>query len=237
VAVAVAGSGCDGMGGVPDPRAAARLTGILSPLPRPPPPRYRAAGKEIAKIALREEYGLHEEALAIYKKFGHHAEALGVLLAPIGDLDRAAEYASRVDQKEIWSQLAAAQLEASLVKDAIDSYIKAGDPAAHEGVIAAAERDGKWDDLVRFLEMARKTLKERAVDSALAYALAQTGRLGELESFVTSPNVADLQHIGDRCVGGAGGGRGQRGHAGARGFEGGATATAFTPLPLTFIRV
>ena len=32
-----------------------------------------AAGKEIAKIALREEYAMFEEALAIYKKFSLHA--------------------------------------------------------------------------------------------------------------------------------------------------------------------
>ena len=33
-------------------------------------------------------------------------EALEVLLTNIGDLERASEYASRVDNKEIWSQLA-----------------------------------------------------------------------------------------------------------------------------------
>ena len=143
---------------------------------------------------------MHEEAFAIYAKFSHHAEALGVLLAQIADIERAAEYASRVNEKEVWSQLAAAQLGASLVGDAIDSYIKAGDPSNFEGVIRVAEGAGKWEDLVRFLEMARKAgTKERAVDSALVYALAQAARLGELESFVTSPNVADLQHIGDRA--------------------------------------
>lgn len=122
-----------------------------------------------------------------------------MLLDNVGDIERAAEYAARVDDKAVWSQLAAAQLAASLTKDAIDSYIKAGDPSNYEGVIRVAEGSGAWEDLVRFLEMARKTLKERSVDSALVYAFAQAGRLGELESFVTSPNVADLQHIGDRA--------------------------------------
>jgi clathrin heavy chain len=36
------------------------------------------------------------------------------------------------------------------------------------------------------------------VISALTYALAQTGRLADLEVFVTSPNVADIQHVGER---------------------------------------
>ncbi len=94
--------------------------------------------------------------------------------------------------------LARAQLEAAMVKEAVDSYIKAGDHSAFAAVIAAGERESKFEDLVRYLEMARKGAKERAIDSALVYALAQTRRLAELESFVTSPNVADIQHVGDR---------------------------------------
>jgi protein-tyrosine-phosphatase len=155
-------------------------------------------GKEIAKIALRDEYGMFEEAFTIYKKFEHHLDAVGVLLTKCNDIERAFEYAQRVNKPEVWSTLAAAQLAAALIKDAIDSYIKAADPANFEAVIAASEAEGKFDDLVRFLEMARKSLKERAVDSALTYALAQTNRLADLEAFVTSPNVADIQHTGER---------------------------------------
>ena len=155
-------------------------------------------GKEIAKIALREEYQLYEEAFTIYKKFEHHLEAIEVLLERFNDIDRAVEYAQRVNKNDVWSTLAAAQLVAGLVKDAIDSYIKAADSATFENVIRIAEGEGKFEDLVRYLEMARKTLKERAVDSALTYALAQTGRLADLEVFVTSPNVADIQHVGER---------------------------------------
>lgn len=157
-------------------------------------------GLEIAKIALRDEYRLFEEAFAIYKKFDHHLEAVDVLLTRVGDIDRAAEYATRVDDKAVWSVLAKAQLEANLIKEAVDSYIKAADATNAAVVIAAGEREGRFEDLVRFLEMARKVAgaKERPIDSALAYALAQTKRLSELEAFVTSPNVADIQHVGDR---------------------------------------
>lgn len=138
-------------------------------------------GKEIAKIALRDEYQLFEEAFTIYKKFAHHLEAVrkgegrrrhavgrptpprpppraaqvGVLLEKINDIDRASEYATRVNDKEVWSLLAAAQLAAGLVKDAIDSYIKAADTGNYPAVIASAEAAGKFDDLVRFLEMVR----------------------------------------------------------------------------------
>jgi clathrin heavy chain len=159
-------------------------------------------GPEIAKIALREEYGMYEEAHAIYKKFDLHLDAVGVLLGPIADLDRALEYATRVNDKDVWSLLGKSQLDAGLVKDAVDSYIKASDASQFDAVIAAGERDGKFEDLVRFLEMARKAgglTKERGVDTALVYALAQTKRLAELEQLVSSPNVADIQGVGDRC--------------------------------------
>ena len=65
---------------------------------------------------------------------------------------------------------------------AIDSYIKAADASNAAAVIAAGEREGRFEDLVRFLEMARKVAgaKERPIDSALAYALAQTKRMSEL---------------------------------------------------------
>lgn len=157
-------------------------------------------GLEIAKIALRDEYQLFEEALTIYSKGNHHAQAMDVLLNRLQDIDRAAEYAQRVNDKDTWSLLAKAQLDANMVKEAVDSYIKAADHSNYAAVIAAGEREAKFEDLVRFLEMARKhNAKERAVDSALGYALAQTRRLAELESFVSSPNVADIQHVGDRC--------------------------------------
>ena len=156
-------------------------------------------GREIAKIALRDEYQLFEEAFTIYKKFGHHVEAIEVLLDKKADLDRAAEYAQRVNEKDCWSRLAAAQLAADMVKDAIDSYIRGPDASNFEGVIRVAEREAKFDDLVRYLEMARKSVKERVVDSALVYALSQTRRLGDLEAFISSPNVADIQAAGDRC--------------------------------------
>jgi clathrin heavy chain len=76
------------------------------------------------------------------------------LLGQLSDLDRALEYATRVNDKAVWSVLGKSQLDAGLVKDAIDSYIKASDAANFASVIAAAERDGKYEDLVRFLEMA-----------------------------------------------------------------------------------
>ncbi len=55
-----------------------------------------------------------------------------------------------------------------------------------------AEADLKYEDLVRYLTMARETLKERYIDTELVYSLAQTN-LADLETFITSPNVAEIQ--------------------------------------------
>lgn len=61
----------------------------------------------------------------------------------------------------MWSQLAKAQLNQGLVKEAIDSYIKADDPSAYMAVVETASKNDSWEDLVRYLQMARKKARER----------------------------------------------------------------------------
>ena len=50
--------------------------------------------------------------------------------------------------------------------------------------------------------MARQTLKEQMVDSELVFAYAKCGqrRLPDLEVFISEPNQADLNSVGERCV-------------------------------------
>jgi clathrin heavy chain len=164
-------------------------------------------GPKIASVALRPEYQLFEEAFTVYKKFKMHVEAADVLLNHVGSLDRAAEYAEQLDRstteravvKQVWTRVARSQLEAGMFKEAVDSYIRAAEPADFAKVISVGHENGAWEDLVRFLEMARKTLKDRAVDTELAHSLAQANRLSDLEILVTAPNVADIQGVGDRC--------------------------------------
>lgn len=69
---------------------------------------------------------------------------LQVLIEHIGNLDRAYEFAERCNEPPVWSQLAKAQLQKGLVKEAIDSYIKADDPSAYMEVVQAADQSGKW---------------------------------------------------------------------------------------------
>lgn len=166
-------------------------------------------GPDIAKIAASEEYELYEEALAIYIKFGkrstgdeqveHHVAAVEVMVDMIRDLDRGKEFAERVNTAKVWSKLAQAQLEAEHVSECISSYIKAKDPSNYLAVIASAHNVDNYEDLVPYLKMARKDIKEAALDTELIYALARTRKLSELEEFVSVPNVAKIDVTGERC--------------------------------------
>lgn len=66
-----------------------------------------------------------------------------MLIEHIGNLDRAYEFAERCNEPAVWSQLAKAQLQKELVKEAIDSYIKADDPSAYMEVVQAADHSGE----------------------------------------------------------------------------------------------
>lgn len=48
----------------------------------------------------------------------------------------------------MWSQLAKAQLQKGLVKESIDSYIKADDPSAYMEVVQAADQSGMASSVV-----------------------------------------------------------------------------------------
>lgn len=170
---------------------------------------------EIAKIAT--DHGLYEEALTIYKKYDQHAMAINVLVEHIVSLDRGVDFANKVNKPEVWSRLAKAQLDGLRIKDsigriyisycsgsgadsaAVDSYIKAGDPSNFAEVIEISNHAGKHDDLVRFLQMARKTLREPKIDTELAYAYAKTDRLHDMEDFLGMTNVADILEVGEKC--------------------------------------
>ena len=80
-----------------------------------------------------------------------------------------------------------------------DSYIKAQDPSNFSEVIEIANHAGKHDDLVRYLQMARKSLREPKIDTELAYAYAKTDRLHDMEDFLGMTNVADILEVGEKC--------------------------------------
>ncbi|KAF2876123.1 clathrin heavy chain [Massariosphaeria phaeospora] len=145
------------------------------------------------------EVGMYEEAFEIHKKHENHVEAINVLIDHIVSIDRAQEYADRVDTAEVWSRVAKAQLDGLRVTDAIESYIRAQDPSNFLEVIEIATHAGKDEDLIKFLRMARKTQREVPVDTALAFCYARTNQLSELEDFLRATNVADVEASGDKA--------------------------------------
>lgn len=153
--------------------------------------------EEIANMCI--DQGLYEEALEIYKKVENHSAAANVLVDHIVSIDRAQDYAEQVDLPEVWSKVAKAQLDGLRVTDSIESYIKANDPSNYNEVIETATHAGKDEDLVKYLKMARRTQREPAVDTALAFCYARLDQLPELEDFLRSPNVADVEASGDKA--------------------------------------
>jgi len=168
--------------------------------------------KDIALICVSETHMLYEEGYGIYVKFSKpeytqdkddqiemQVLAIGVLVDYMKDLDRAKTYATQCDEKPVWSKLGQAQLEEKFPADAIESFIAAEDPSEYMKVIDAANEGEIWVEFIPFLKMARKTLQENLIDTELIYAYAKTGNITELEVFVSGPNVANIQTIGDRC--------------------------------------
>ncbi|KAN0075665.1 hypothetical protein V8E54_006935 [Elaphomyces granulatus] len=152
---------------------------------------------EIAQMCI--SVGLYEEAFEIYKKVDNHFAATNVLVENIVSIDRAQEYAERVELPEVWSKVAKAQLDGLRVSDSIDSYIRASDPSNYSEVIETATHAGKDEDLVKFLKMARKTMREPPIDTALAFCYARLSQLAELEDFLRATNVADIEASGDKA--------------------------------------
>lgn len=152
---------------------------------------------DIANIAITNE--LYEEAFAIFKKFEVNTSAIQVLIDNVNNLDRAYEFAERCNDPSVWSQLARAQLNQGMVKEAIDSYIKADDHSQYMEVVAVAGKSDNWEDMVKFLQMARKKARETYVETELVYAYAKTNRLADMEEFVSGPNHANITQVADRC--------------------------------------
>lgn len=153
-------------------------------------------GVDIANIAIGA--GLFEEAFTIFKKFKYNVQAIQVLIEQMKDLAKAAEFAERCNEPEVWTKLAKAQIDGGRVKEAIDGFIKAQDATYFPDVIAAAEKAILYDDLVRYLQVCRKKVREPAIESELVFALAKTNKLAELEEFITGPNCAQIQIAADR---------------------------------------
>mgnify|MGYP003692102065 CR=1 FL=1 len=66
-----------------------------------------------------------------------------MLIDNVKNLDRAYEFAERCNDPAVWSQLGRAQLNENMVKEAIDSFIKADDPSQYMEVVNVASSNSK----------------------------------------------------------------------------------------------
>jgi clathrin heavy chain len=155
-------------------------------------------GPEIAKIALGEPYHLYEEAFVIYKKCDLHSEAMETLLTNVESIERAQEFAARCNDSVVWYKLGKAQLDNGQVPEAIESYLKAEDATDYSEVIQAAKREENYEELVRYLVMARGKTKDQIIDTELVYSYAKVDRLADMEEFISGTNTANCLAIGDR---------------------------------------
>jgi len=153
-------------------------------------------GPAVAEIAVG--YELFDEAFEIYQKFAYKVEAIKVLLDHMEDLDRAMDFATKIDEANVWSELAHSQLEHGLVAEAIASYLRGADASKYVQVIDKSQDAECFEDLVKYLLMARKKVKDAKVDTELVYAYARINQLGALEEFITGSHQANLQSCGDR---------------------------------------
>jgi len=67
----------------------------------------------------------------------------------------AQEFAEKTNMPEVWTELGKAQLDQNLLKEAIDSFIKAQNPSMYMMVINIAQNQECYEELVQFLLMAR----------------------------------------------------------------------------------
>lgn len=163
-------------------------------------------GPQIAKIAIGEPYQLYEEALAIYRKKNLNLDAIEVLLDYIQNPQRAADFAEKTNQPEVWSKLGNFYLDKFLVNEAIDCFMKAKDTTQFLRVISISEnepegegKETKTESLVKYLLMVREVQKDPNIDNALTFALAKLNKISDLESFLSNTNSTDCQKVGDRC--------------------------------------
>ena len=160
---------------------------------------YDAVG--LAQEAEKDEYQLYDEAFTMYKKKDEFVKAITILLHKQNNMKGASEFAEKISKPNVWTELGKAQLDQSMLREAIESFIKAENPQAYMAVIHQAQVQQTWEELVTFLTMARKTLKEQMIDNELIFAYAQCGEkyLGQIEYFISEPNQAKLNDVADKC--------------------------------------
>ena len=155
-------------------------------------------GQEIAQVALKPEYGLYEEAFVVYGKIKEPIYAVKVLLENLNDVDRAAQFAEKVNVEEVWTELGKNYLENKQFSDAVNSFIKAKNTGYYEELIELNREVGDDEKLLEYFNMVRKTKKIMVIDNEYVYCLSRLDKLDDLEAFIKQANSADLARTGER---------------------------------------
>ena len=153
-------------------------------------------GSELALKCI--EAGLFEEAYFIYDKMKEYSSAVEVILEHMDDLKKATIYAEKINIPDVWSKLGRKKLKSEVIEEAIEAFLKANDSEMYVDVIFISEKYQKFEELIRYLYMVRQFKKDKLIDGELAYALSKSGKLSELESFLSNTNIAELGNVADR---------------------------------------
>ncbi|ONM56239.1 hypothetical protein Zm00014a_026588 [Zea mays] len=149
-------------------------------------------GPAVGEVAIEAQ--LYEEAFAIFKKFNLNVQAVDVLLNNIRSIERAEEFAFRVEEDVVWSQVAKAQLREGLVSEAIESFIRADDAAHFLDVIRAAEEANVYNDLVKYLLMDSSCAKELHKDgTSYSDFDLELDSLSEIDQPALIPHIAEAK--------------------------------------------
>ncbi len=81
----------------------------------------------------------------------------------------------------------------------IDLYIKAEDPSNYAEVIELVTRADKYNDLVLFLQMTRKSLREPRLTRNLPMHTRRPIVYMTWRDFLSMTNVADILEVGEKC--------------------------------------
>ncbi len=149
-------------------------------------------------MALKDDYKLYEEAFVVFRKINQPLDAIKVLMNKLNALERAADFAEKVNRSDVWSELALYYLKEKLFVEAIDCFIKANNPKHYEEVIELNQEVQNFDKLLEYFNMVRKMKKVMEIDNEYIYSLARLDRLQDIESFIKNPNSADLARTGDK---------------------------------------
>lgn len=156
---------------------------------------------DIAPTAI--EHKMFDAAFTVYDKASMKKQAVCVLLDYMNDVGRARAYAQDCKLPEVHTELGRYLLSKDELSEAIDALIAAKNPDYVPQAVAAADRINQYNDLIKYLHMARKERKSASdmnIDTFLVLTFAKTGRMSELEEFLKSQtHGVQILQVADKC--------------------------------------